>query len=65
MRFLGHPVHAVLVAFPIGLLTLVPCWDVLALLGTSGASTAGYLGEITRRGCRSSRWKRRGVLASC
>jgi uncharacterized membrane protein len=46
MRLLGHPVHAVLVAFPIGLLTLVPFWDVLALLGTSGASAAGYLGEI-------------------
>ena len=46
MRVLGHPLHAVLVAFPIGLLTLVPLWDALALLGTSGASAAGYLSEI-------------------
>jgi uncharacterized membrane protein len=46
MRVLGHPIHAVLVAFPIGLLTLVPFWDALALLGTSGASSAGYLSEI-------------------
>ncbi|HVW30473.1 MAG TPA: DUF2231 domain-containing protein [Polyangiaceae bacterium] len=46
MRVFGHPLHAVLVAFPIGLLTLVPCWDALALLGVSGAGIAGYLSEI-------------------
>jgi uncharacterized membrane protein len=46
MRVLGHPIHAMLVAFPIGLLTLVPCWDALALLGTPGASSAGYLSEV-------------------
>ncbi len=46
MRALGHPVHAVLVAFPLGLLTLVPCWDALALFGTPGASAAGYLSTV-------------------
>lgn len=27
MRFLGHPVHAALVAFPIALLGIAPLWD--------------------------------------
>jgi uncharacterized membrane protein len=46
MRVMGHPLHAALVAFPIGLLTLVPCWDALALMGAAGASAAGYFSEI-------------------
>src|SRR5689334_24446709 len=46
MRVLGHPLHAVLVAFPIGLLTLVPFWDALASCGTPGASAAGYLSTV-------------------
>jgi uncharacterized membrane protein len=46
MRVFGHPLHAVLVAFPLGLLTLVPLWDALAWLGVSGASGAAYLGQI-------------------
>jgi uncharacterized membrane protein len=46
MRVFGHPLHAVLVTFPLGLLTLVPVWDALAWLGVSGASAAAYLGQI-------------------
>jgi uncharacterized membrane protein len=46
MRILGHPLHAVVVAFPLGLLALVPLWDALAWLGVSGAASASYLGEI-------------------
>ena len=30
MRLFGHPVHAMLVAFPLGLLLLLPLWDILA-----------------------------------
>lgn len=33
MKLLGHPVHPMLVAFPIGLLALLPLWDVLAVIG--------------------------------
>jgi len=30
MRLFGHPVHPMLVAFPIALLALTPVWDALA-----------------------------------
>jgi uncharacterized membrane protein len=46
MRIFGHPLHAVLVAFPLGLLTLTPLWDALAWRGVSGATSAAYLGQI-------------------
>src|SRR6185312_11474893 len=46
MRVFGHPLHAVLVAFPIGLLTLVPLWDALAWLGVAGPNDTAYFGEI-------------------
>jgi uncharacterized membrane protein len=46
VRIFGHPLHAVLVTFPLGLLVLVPFWDALAWLGVSGATSASYLGEI-------------------
>jgi uncharacterized membrane protein len=46
MRILGHPVHAVLVVFPLGLLTLVPLWDLLAWVGVPGAAHAGRFSEI-------------------
>ena len=43
MRLLGHPMHPMLVAFPIGLLALVPLWDALALLGvTDDAAPVAY-----------------------
>lgn len=33
LRLFGHPVHAMLVSFPIGLLVPVPLWDLLAWSG--------------------------------
>jgi uncharacterized membrane protein len=33
MRLFGHPVHPLVVAFPIALLALTPLWDGAALLG--------------------------------
>jgi len=44
MRLFGHPVHAMLVAFPLGLLLLVPLWDALAIRGVlpEAASIAHY-----------------------
>ncbi len=43
MRFLGHPVHAALVAFPLALLAVAPIWDLGARfqLLTDG-QVAGY-----------------------
>jgi uncharacterized membrane protein len=49
MRLLGHPVHPILVAFPIALLGITPVWDVIALLNVSIASdarVAGYFCEV-------------------
>lgn len=46
MRIFGHPLHAVIVAFPLGLLSLVPLWDALAWAGVPGATGAAYLGQI-------------------
>jgi uncharacterized membrane protein len=43
MRLFGHPVHPMLVAFPVSLLVLAPVWDGLAWLGImSDAKVAGY-----------------------
>jgi uncharacterized membrane protein len=43
MRLLGHPVHPMLVAFPLALLVLTPVWDGVACLGVlAEAKTAGY-----------------------
>jgi uncharacterized membrane protein len=43
MRLFGHPVHPMLVAFPVALLVLAPVWDGLAVLGVlADARTAGY-----------------------
>ena len=47
MRLLGHPVHPILVAFPIALLALTPVLDLLPLLGVLGdAAGAAYLCEL-------------------
>jgi len=47
MRLLGHPVHPILVAFPIALLALTPVLDLLPLLGVLGdAAGAAYLCEV-------------------
>ena len=46
MRLLGHPVHPILVAFPIALLALTPMLDGLSLLGVmTDAAGAAYLCE--------------------
>jgi uncharacterized membrane protein len=44
MRLFRHPVHPMLVAFPIALLALTPVWDVLAVVGVmkEGRATAYY-----------------------
>lgn len=44
MRLFGHPVHPMLVAFPIALLALTPIWDGLAWAGVlkDGRTTAYY-----------------------
>lgn len=44
MRLFGHPVHAMLVALPLGLLLLVPLWDALAIWDVlpEAASIAHY-----------------------
>ncbi len=43
MRFLGHPVHAALVAFPIALLAVAPLWDLGAQFHLlADAQVAGY-----------------------
>ena len=47
MRLLGHPVHPILVAFPIALLALTPVLDLLPLLGIlTDAAGAAYLCEL-------------------
>jgi uncharacterized membrane protein len=43
MRLFGHPVHPMLVAFPVALLALTPIWDGIAWAGMmADAKTAGY-----------------------
>src|SRR6185295_12329333 len=39
MRLFGHPVHPMLVAFPIALLALTPIWDALACAGVLAVVT--------------------------
>ena len=47
MRLLGHPVHPILVAFPIALLALTPVLDLLPLLGVlTDAAGAAYLCQL-------------------
>jgi uncharacterized membrane protein len=47
MRLLGHPVHPILVAFPIALLALTPVLDGLSSLGVmTDAAGAAYLCEL-------------------
>jgi uncharacterized membrane protein len=47
MRLFGHPVHPMLVAFPIALLGITPVWDVIAWRGLmADAAAAGYLCEL-------------------
>ena len=48
MRLLGHPIHPILVAFPIALLALTPVLDLLPRLGvlTDAAAGAAYLCEL-------------------
>ena len=46
MRLFGHPVHPMLVAFPIGLLALTPVWDGLAWASVLGdGRTLAYYSE--------------------
>lgn len=46
MRLFGHPLHPLLVSFPIGLLALVPIWDALSWLAWSRqAATVAYWSE--------------------
>ena len=46
MRFLGHPVHPILVAFPIALLVLTPIWDGLALFDIAELAPVAYWTEL-------------------
>jgi uncharacterized membrane protein len=46
MRLLGHPVHPILVAFPIALLALTPLWDGLAFFGIANLAVVGYWTEL-------------------
>lgn len=47
MRLFGHPVHPMLVAFPVALLALTPVWDGIAWAGLMlDARSAGYFCEL-------------------
>ena len=46
MKFLGHPVHPIVVAFPIALLVLTPIWDGLAFFGIANLAPVGYWTEL-------------------
>ena len=47
MRLFGHPVHPIVVAFPIGLLALTPLWDGAAYFDLAPAlATVGYWTEL-------------------
>lgn len=47
MRLFGHPVHPMLVVFPLGLLTLVPVWDALFWFGVlPEAAHLAYWNEL-------------------
>jgi len=48
MRVFGHPVHAIVVEFPIGLLVTAFVWDAGAWLGLEPRlAIAGYYSELT------------------
>jgi uncharacterized membrane protein len=46
MRFLGHPVHPILVAFPLALLVLTPIWDGLAFFGVANVAPVAHWTEL-------------------
>jgi uncharacterized membrane protein len=47
MRLFGHPVHPLVVAFPIALLALTPLWDGAAMLGIAPElALVGYWSEL-------------------
>jgi uncharacterized membrane protein len=47
MRLFGHPVHPILVSFPVALLALTPVWDAMAFAGVlADAKTVGYFCEV-------------------
>jgi uncharacterized membrane protein len=46
MRFLGHPVHPLVVAFPIALLALTPLWDGATMLDLARLAPVGYWTEL-------------------
>jgi uncharacterized membrane protein len=47
MKLFGHPLHPALVAFPLGLLLLVPVWDLASpLLGAHDAAAVAYWSEL-------------------
>ena len=47
MRLLSHPVHPLVVAFPIALLALTPLWDGAAFFGIEpGLALVGYWTEL-------------------
>ena len=47
MRLFGHPIHPILVAFPIALLALTPLWDLLAWAHVmSDGPTLAYWSEL-------------------
>lgn len=47
MKLFGHPLHPALVAFPMGLLLLMPFWDLSSLLlGANDAAVVAYWTEL-------------------
>lgn len=47
MKLFGHPLHPALVAFPLGLLLLMPVWDLSAVvLGARDAAVVAYWSEL-------------------
>lgn len=46
MRFLGHPVHPIVVAFPIALLVLTPLWDAAQHFGVARLALVAYWTEV-------------------
>lgn len=47
MRLFGHPVHPIVVAFPIALLGLTPVWDLAGSLGViNDAKLVAYYSEL-------------------
>ena len=46
MRLLGHPIHAIVVAFPLALLALTPLWDGLEFFGIARLALVAYWTEL-------------------